>query len=260
VQTTPAATTYGAEGDLARCPNSVGTLRGDGPDVWYRFPIGTGTHWVYLDLLDGAGWNGVLRVYTDCPASSATPTVGCETAGACGTGRPKWFGLVGLNDSVSRTLYVAVDGATAADVGPFRLSYQVAGSVCSNSSALRSSGMYSGALNVTLPSQTAGACAGAGPENLYVLAPCRGATVSANTCYGGTVFDSVLYLRRNGCGIAPSGGSEVICNNVPGECGFTNGTSIAPSTTLINPGLHFLFVDCETPAPATGGYQLHVML
>ncbi|MBN1770923.1 MAG: hypothetical protein JXB32_06680 [Deltaproteobacteria bacterium] len=252
VQTTAPAATYGATDDGARCGGSA--MAGDGPDVWFKFPIGTGRHWVYLDLLDGAGWHGMLRVYTACPTGSTTLPLGCEAGGACSTTRPKWFGLLGTIGPADQTVYVAVDGVNATDVGAFRLSYQVIGIGCSDAVPVEADGSFPGVLEGSATRRTRGSCGGDGPEDLYAFAPCPAGTVAATTCHADTDFPSVLYLRNTGCGIPVGHGAELACNVGPGDCGNPNATSLALGS--LAKGLHFLFVDSDSTTTLDGNYQV----
>ncbi len=248
-------TTLGATDDLARC--GTGGSVGAGPDVWFRIPLGTGAHFVYLDLLDGRSWAGVLRIYDACPAAAGTLPRSCEAAGACGAPRPKWLGPVGTNDTTSRTLYVAVDGVAATDQGLFRLRYQVAPSTCASALEIRAVGAVDGLLDPSA-ALTQGTCGGLGPEQMYVFAPCPGTAVSASTCFAETRFNSVLYLRTGGCGVGVGSAVQLACNTLPGDCGFTNGTSIAIGGAAVQAGLHFLFVDSDSAVAADGNFRLYV--
>lgn len=249
--------TLGATDDGVRCGGGTA-----GPDVWYRIPIGVGQRLVYLDLLDGQTWPGRLRIYSECPVEPTSPPLYCETAGACTSPRPKWFGVLGTNDATSRTVYVAVDGAAAADAGPFRLSYQVTDPACAVATQVRVAGMQSGTVGVTTGFGSSGTCAPvSGPEALYVVAPCPGSTLSASTCYGATAVNTNLYIRNEGCGLVPGPGVERACATLPGTAcgGFPNGTQTSFTFDPTHyPGLCFLFVDSDAVSVSDGAYQVHI--
>jgi hypothetical protein len=224
-----------------------------GPDVWYSFTLGAARHLLYLDLLDLPGWSGVIRIYDACGGAM----VACAGGPSCGVDRPQWIGALGRAASGS-TYYVAVDGVTATDQGAFSLRYQMAPPGCVDAVVLPGTGRYEGNL-LGIVSRTAGTCGGAlGDENLYAIGLCPGGSISASTCDVRTAFDSVLYARQGGCGL-PSLGSatQVTCATLPGDCGFTMGTSISFGAGL-PAGLYFIFVDSDAGASLERIYALNV--
>jgi cysteine-rich repeat protein len=242
---TVTGTTAGATTDV----NTCGSWPTTGPDVWYRLSVPAGNHLLYFDLLDGAAWNSRVLVRSlTCDGRE----VWCADD-ACGTPRSQWVGTVGLPGTPS-VYYLVIDGEDRTHAGPFTLRYGLAGPECTDGAEgrLATSGRYTGGLSES--AATAGSCGGAGREAWYYIALCPGRRVMMDTCDLGTDFDSVLYLRRGGCG---AGAPEIACNDDSGTCGLASWTS----AILFDgepAGLYFLFIDKDDPDRPSGAWVLDV--
>ena len=224
-------TTVGAGDDYATC--------GGGPDVVYSFTLAA-SEIVYFDTF-GSAFDTQISVRSGCP--------GAEVAGGCGDDCGASLQSQLAMELAAGTYYVIVDGF-GGESGDYTLRFRKA--ACAGATRIAASGSFAGN-SCGQGNDTTGGCAGAGPDRNYWFTECPGNhDFSANTCGDG--WDTVLYLRENGCANALG---DVACND-DSVCGvfFTLQSNIA---AVIDEGFYFLVID-GFGAGSCGAYTVDVVL
>ena len=89
----------------------------------------------------------------------------------------------------------------------------------------------------------AGTCGSSGtaPEKVFEWVPPASGMATIQTCGAGTLFDTVLYVRRESCGT----GQQLACNDDTGGCTTGQGDSHASRVTIpvVAGETYFIFVD-----------------
>jgi hypothetical protein len=230
---TVAGDTSSAGDDNPGCAGSAG------PDVWYTFSIPSGMdHVVYFDTVDGGAWDSVLHLRRGTCAASAT--VACSD-NACGGSRSQLTAVLS-----GGTYYLVVDGASAAASGAFTLRHQA--SMCSRGTLIGADGRFCGATpgqgnDSTGTCQTGGPGSQTAPDVYYFMGLCPGRTVRATTCDAGTLYDTAIYARRNGCN-----GTQVDCDDDIDDGSCIVGAEWRASAIRIDSGawgqgLYYVIVD-----------------
>jgi hypothetical protein len=137
--------------------------------------------------------------------------------------------------------------------GRIQLNWSHSGSSFANPIMMTSGVLYSGS-TVTGSSHANGSCSGtSGADDVvYGMMLCPGArTISASTCYAGTNFDTLLYLRPDA-----SSAADIACND-DSVCAYSpvNRASSITTTTPTDSfgGMNYLIVDTYS---ATGSFSV----
>ena len=199
--------------------------------VWYTFSLSL-EEAVYLDTLDGAGWDSVVSVRQ---GTCDGPVVMCLNDG-CGGERSQ-----GASVLEPGTYFVLVSGGDGDGFGPFTLRFLH--SPCPGAKPL-SVGTNAGNTESAANDMSASCGGDTGRDAAYHLALCPGEHEAHFDLCDGRSWNTVLYVRSGGGGLC--GGAEVACDD--DSCSGARSQRSMLSTNLSGPGLFFFIVDGKTEA------------
>jgi len=221
------STTFAGDDHIPSC---AGVTPGAG-DVYYTFTLAAESV-VQIDTVDGGAWDTVLEVRS---GSCTGGSIGCRD-NSCGTLRSQYYGILAAG-----TYYVVVDGSGPAARGTFSLFAQfVPTAPCGTPTPLEMATNMSYWVNITgdVDDLTPSCQANDAEDTVYYIPACGPRTVTITSCNtgGGSLNDTVLYLRIGRCGAA-----DAACTDDDPACAANPQRSTI--TAAIPKGLSFFIGD-----------------